>query len=58
MIELIEHTGELEMRVGAPTRAGLYAEALRGLAQEVSDAAGAQGRERHRVERRASPRRR
>ena len=39
MIELVEHTGELEMRLSAPTRADLYSEALRGLAAEVSEAA-------------------
>jgi SHS2 domain-containing protein len=41
VIEIVEHTGELEMRVRAETREGLYGEALRGLALEVSDVAGA-----------------
>jgi SHS2 domain-containing protein len=50
VIQLIEHTGELEMRLSAPTRQGVYAEALRGLAREVSDSAGAEGRERRPVE--------
>lgn len=50
MIELVEHTGELEMRVCAPTREELYAEALRGLAAEVSEAAGAGADERRPVE--------
>jgi len=50
MIELVEHTGELEMHVSAPTREGIYAEALRGLAEQVSEAANAEGRERRRVE--------
>ena len=50
MIELVEHTGELEMRLVAPTREALYAEALRGLAGEVSSATGAGGDERRPVE--------
>ena len=50
MIELVEHTGELEMRLSAPTRADLYSEALRGLAAEVSEAAGGGGAERRPVE--------
>jgi len=50
MIELVEHTGELEMRIVAPTREALYAEALRGLAGEVSGATGAGRVERRPVE--------
>jgi len=41
MIELVAHTGELEMRLTHPTLEGLYGEALRGLAREVSDAVNA-----------------
>lgn len=44
MIEIVEHTGELEMRVRAATRERLYGEALRGLALEVSGATGAEER--------------
>lgn len=50
MIELVEHTGELEMRLVAPTLEALYAEGLRGLAAEVSEAALEDGRERRPVE--------
>jgi SHS2 domain-containing protein len=50
VIELVEHTGELEMHLAAPTREALYAEALRGLAREVSGAAGAGAPERRSVD--------
>lgn len=37
MIEVIDHTGEVELRVTSPTLEGLYAEALLGLARECLD---------------------
>lgn len=49
MIEIVDHTGELEMRLTAPTRTALYAEALRGLAGEVAEGGGG-GAERRPVE--------
>ena len=39
MLELVPHTGELEMRVVAPRLEDVLVEALRGLAGEVSDRA-------------------
>lgn len=50
VIELVEHTGELEMRLRAPTREGIYSEALLGLAREVSGVESAVGGERRPVE--------
>ena len=41
MIELVDHTGELELRLSGPTQADLYEEALRALAAETSDRGGA-----------------
>jgi SHS2 domain-containing protein len=56
VIEIVEHTGELEMRLTHPTLEGLFGEALRGLAREVG-ARGAGGRhERRHVEIRSSDR--
>jgi SHS2 domain-containing protein len=40
MIEIVDHTGELELRVTHPTLEGLLGEALRGLAGEVDEAGG------------------
>ncbi|WP_217915485.1 archease [Miltoncostaea marina] len=40
MVELVEHTGEMEMRVRSPTLAGVYAEALGGLAAELTEGGG------------------
>lgn len=37
MVELVDHTGEMEMRVRSPTLAGVYAEALGGLAGELTE---------------------
>jgi SHS2 domain-containing protein len=37
VIERVEHTGELELRLGAPTLAGLLGEALRAVADEVEE---------------------
>jgi SHS2 domain-containing protein len=39
-IEIVDHTGELEMRLAHPTLEGLFGEALRGLAREVDEGAG------------------
>jgi SHS2 domain-containing protein len=37
VIERVEHTGELELRLGAPTLQALLGEALRALAEEVEE---------------------
>lgn len=37
LIDIADHTGELEMRIAHPTLAGLYTEAVRGLAREMAD---------------------
>lgn len=54
MIELVDHTGELELRLRSPTQGELYGEALRALAAEVSERGGADPLERHLVALRAS----
>ena len=52
--ELVEHTGELELRVRGPSLAAVYAEALRALADELVDRRGEGPRERRAVELSAS----
>jgi SHS2 domain-containing protein len=54
MIELIDHTGEMELRVTSPTLEGLYAEALLGLARECLDGDPGPPEERRPVELRSS----
>jgi SHS2 domain-containing protein len=49
MIEIIDHPGELEMRVSHATLEGLYGEALRGLAREVGPPASSAPLERRPV---------
>ncbi len=43
MVELVDHTGELEMRIEHEALAGVYAEALGALAAELVDAPGDAG---------------
>jgi SHS2 domain-containing protein len=50
MIEVVDHTGELEFRISHPSLAGLYAEAVRGLVLEVEGAAPPRGDERRDVD--------
>jgi SHS2 domain-containing protein len=52
--ELIEHTGELELRVRGAGPAAVYGEALRALADELVDRLGEGPRERRPVDLRAS----
>jgi SHS2 domain-containing protein len=49
VIERVEHTGELELRLAAPTLAGLLAEALRAVADEIEEETPAAGDERRPV---------
>jgi SHS2 domain-containing protein len=50
VIEIVDHPGELEMRLEHPTLEGLYGEALRGLAREVDARAAGGPLERRPVE--------
>ncbi|HSJ72916.1 MAG TPA: archease [Miltoncostaeaceae bacterium] len=54
MIEIIDHPGELEMRVTHATLEGLYGEALRGLAREIDAPGAGARRERRPVDIRSS----
>jgi SHS2 domain-containing protein len=53
-VELVDHTGELELRIHHPRLAGLYAAALRALGRELVDTAGSGTRRRVPVELSAS----
>jgi SHS2 domain-containing protein len=50
VIELVDHTGELELRVRHPTLEGVYAEALRALSEELTEGPGRGARARRPVE--------
>jgi protein archease len=49
VIERVEHTGELELRLSAPTLAELFAEALRAVADEVEEEPAPAGDERRQI---------
>lgn len=52
--ELVEHTGELELRLRGPSLAAVYEQALLALAEELVERRGEGPRERRAVELRAS----